>query len=471
MIRNGLLYILVLAISGTLAWALWNQWHAPAEPPPLEGIDDPLWYRTADFATRRAALEKRLDLMTSTRIAAADVGPIKDDVALLCRDPRLVDVVVQRFRERKDINTAQLSAFMEIFARVKNPKFAKLLSEGIHHREFEPRINAFDAALTQGDPAILADLRTVMGSQGGYSLRRVIEALGAIGGDEALDLVTRAIASGDHDAVLQGIATCVVYRLNRAIPILEPLLKDGRRDVALTAAWGLVSLGYSGGADVIRRLALDRGVDQGTRAQAVIYLLETSGKAATETLRRLRADPDPNVAFEARLGLIKLGDEDELLALDRALRSEDPGEREQGATFCAASGRDEDVERFRRVMGSVGRAEITAFLNALPRGRAPAALSILKDLSRPGGPYEQLAISRFHEYGDDGVEAIETLLASHPEGERLGWLISALGSIGTPRARDTLLKMPPPRSRRLWLYLRNNVRVIDLALLKKGVFE
>ncbi len=471
MIRNGLLYILVLAVSGTLAWALWSQWRTPEKTLPLEGIEDPLWYRTADFATRRAALEKRLDLMTSTRIAAADVGPIKDDVALLCRDPRLVEVVVQRFRERKDINTAQLSAFMEIFARVKNPTFARLLSEGIHHREFEPRINAFDAALTQGDPAILADLRAVMGAQGGYSLRRVIEALGAIGGDEALDLVTRAIATGDHDAILQGITTCVVYHLNRAIPILEPLMKDTRKDVALTAAWGLVSLGYSGGSEVIRRSALDRGVAPATRAQAVVFLIETAGDTARETLRRLRADPEPNVAFEARLGLVKLGEKTEVLELDRALKSNDPIEREQAATVCAASGRDEDVERFRAAMPSLRRAEIAAFLNALPRGKAPAALPLLEELALPGGPHEQLAIARFHEYGDKGVEAIERLLAGHPEGERLGWLISALGSIGTPRARDALLKMNPPRSRRLWLYLRKNVRVIDLALLKKGIFE
>ncbi len=471
MIRNALLYLLVLTVSGALAWALWSQWRTVETPSPSEGIDDPLWYRTADFATRRAALEKRLDLMTSTRIAAADVGPIKDEVALLCRDPRLVDVVVQRFKERKDINSAQLSAFMEIFARVKNPAFARLLSEGIRHPKFEPRINAFDAALTQGDPAILADLRSVMDAQGGYSLRRVVDALGAIGGDEALDLVTRAVASGDHDAILQGITTCVAYRLNRAIPLLEPLMKDARDDIALSAAWGLVSLGYSGGADLIRRFCLDRGVHSATRAQAVVYLVETSGETAGETLRRLREDGDPSVAFEARLGLIRLGDEREVEALERALRSEDALEREEAATLCAATGRDEDVERFREALPSLARGEVAAFLNALPRGKARAALSLLEELSRPGSPHEQLAISRFHEFGDDGVDVIERLLADRPEGERLGWLISALGSIGTPRARETLLTMEPPRSRRLWLYWRNNVRVIDLALLKEGISE
>ena len=192
-IKTILLYVVVISVSAGLAFALFHKEDVAIDIE-FEVVDDPLWYVTASEGARRFGLKKRLALMTSRSIGPERTGPIKEEIALLCRDSKLVDLLIDAYQTRPKNSAALTSAYMEIFQKIKDPRLTKLAQENFDHLEFTVRLNAARAALIQGHPRAISRLGKVLAESEGYEATQILETLGNLGGTDAWGVLTEFLS-------------------------------------------------------------------------------------------------------------------------------------------------------------------------------------------------------------------------------------------------------------------------------------
>ena len=463
------IYLLVMGISAVMAYAVFAGLSKdPTDEDSTEGdVHDPLWYRTASLEVRENGLRARLDVMTSAVISAAEAGPVKDEIALLCRDEAIVDLVVQSFADRKDLSSSELSAYMEIFARVRHEKFGPLVAEGIKHPRFEPKLNSFDAAIVQRHPSTARFIGRALPELTGYLATRAIAALTHIGTDEAVEQIIEALDHDDHDLVIHALQAVVLHSALEALPRLEEITKREDPEIRITAAWAMAALGRSRGRKLLEAAARDLTTTGSQRAQAIQFIGQLPGRPNTALLEDLAEDEDDFVAFESQLCLVRLRDQEILAELRNDVESDEFSRRRRALAMYASSGHEEDLELVNRRLDDLADDEIKLFMEALKRGQAKGAAEFVRRIAERDDAIGVAAISRFHDFGDRGVAMLRLIYDERKNDEKLGHLISAGGSIETTESLAFLESIDVGNDRRLWLFLRGNIRKIELALLKE----
>jgi len=138
---------------------------APAESSDVGGANP------AVGVGKPAAFHLDLDPAAKVRVAqrnfmkiasdeAVRLGEWKDDIALLCDDPGVVAWIAAEWHIRKEgADRVTLSAFADIFERVKHPEFLEATKELFRIDDAFVAGKAIQSAITQADPSLLDEIR------------------------------------------------------------------------------------------------------------------------------------------------------------------------------------------------------------------------------------------------------------------------------------------------------------------------
>ncbi|MCB9831554.1 MAG: HEAT repeat domain-containing protein [Planctomycetes bacterium] len=472
-LKTVVLYLVVIAGSGLIAYAIFHDRKDESAREDQGGlidrVEDPLWYRHADEETCLTALARRSRLLTSTAIPPEQAGPTKDDVALLCAFHEscaraFADHVLAQAR----LGAVELSAIMEIAARVRSPHFAALPPLGLDSPVWEVRYNAADAAITQGDPRAIPMLAQSLMEQSGIEILRVIDALTRIGGDEAYGTLAYGLQREDPDIRKALIVPLARAAYRPAIPDLRPVLEDGSPEVRMLAAWALMRMGQTEGRGLLIATCRDHDLPGPVRAQAANILgsemIERPEVVAL--MRELLGDDEVAVAFEARLALATSGEEAVLAGLHADLDSDYADRRRLAIGILASCGRNEEIDRLAPRLPQMTIEEFAVFLNAAGRGLATGALEYIVEQARRKDRVGQLAMAAFRPFGDAALPHLRDLVLSLDDRILKLDALGAIGSIESAAARATLEGFDFGSEREYWRMQRTLIRRLDLALAK-----
>ena len=462
-------YLLSLVmLCGLLACG--SELDAPQSMSDANLMDDPLWYRTLTDEGAILAAQKRLDLMTSTSIQANRAGPVKDEIALLCRYPGVVDLIVETFRRRKGSSNAQMSAYMEIFGRIRHPKFAELMAEGLSGNRQETLMNAIEAAVVQRSPVIVPILLESFEKQEAYGGLKILSALIAIDSSAARRAVCNAVDHSDDDIAVMALSAVGGMRLTGAIPLVEKRLKDGPDQIRVMAAWCLARMGQSRGARRLLAFALNGAFDANSRAQALQNLTLLQWWEGVDDVRGLLSNPIIEVALESRVYLATARDRDLLASLDEAIQGNDLSLRDLALRVVARTGSTADLERVLEHESMLTSRELLLLARALQMERPAGSVDFITRLIHERKDLRGNLISILAKFGSAGLRSLEDIM-NEDSGEDHGWTMNLIGAVGSavdPRAQEVLQRFDMTTNRRVWRFARENIRLIEQRLLKSA---
>lgn len=471
--RTVLPFVLVVLFGALAAWVVFRSAPEEATDAGREddlaadgGIDDPTFYRHLDPRERIEAANKRIATMATTAIAASAAGPTKDELALLATHEDVVDLIVDRFRARS--GAAETSAFMEIFSRVKHPRFGPLVNEGLRDESFEALSNALRAAAVQADPVTVPALGALLSRSIEIGHTPVVKALDAVGTQDAYALLAARLPDLEHDPALEALLALGGIGYTEAVPAIRARASTADPVLRVVALGTLGRLGQSEGFDGLEEVVLDAGENPELRAQALQILGDLGAPGAVAVARSVKDSPDPYVASEAMLILVRARDPELLSELEEALTSADPGARSRALGLLGGSGHPDDLRLVAATFDRLSPTEQHTFLTALTRAKTPGAAPFIADLARDGRHPWSSAIQALARLGDDALPELEALVREvGVDDHRIDDLVVALGSLPSAEARRVLESLET-RDRRLWIGIRRAIRAIDLALLKSG---
>ncbi len=471
-LKSILLYVAVILLSGGLAVFVFNQSERSTEAKNAEvipaGVDDPIWYRHASLGARRAQLKKRLALMTSRAIAPEMTGPTKDEVALLCRDERLVDDVVDAFRSHPNMTPALLSAFMEIFARVKHPKFARLLEQGFKSREYDVRLNAADAGLVQGDARAVSEIGEALLTASGMQAQRLLHSLIACGGGEAMDYLEGVILQrSEPELILEAIHAMAKAGYTNAIPTIREKTRDSDKRIAVAASMALAMMGQQDGYQNLLHMVNDGNEDALVRSECVQFLYSVAGSRRRDVYEKLRNEPG-TLGFEARLALLKLRDPEVLEETKRLLVDGNPHQKIESIGLLGASGNAEDVSFLMQHVDEMSAVMVASCLSSLKRGRARNAGDLLGALALCRTPQSAQVYNAIHEFDAGVLPGLEQALSRETDPTRRNLLLRAIANIPSIESLR-IIESAQGEGLDFELLRRSLIRKVDLSLLKQGV--
>lgn len=469
------LYLSVISVAAIAAWAVFSgakDDEATTEqndPESIEGTSlDPLWYRNISREERLGSARFRLLRMSSTVIAANQAGPVKDEIALLCHDEAVVDQIITAFEETPPRAPARISAFMEIFARVRHPRFAELFIRAVNHEEYEPKANALEAARVQATPEALPLLATALADADADEQVRVVRAIQAIGSPEGYDLIRRQLGRLERNALIIGLPILAESNYREARPGIERLMDHEDVDVAIIAAYAAARLGKSSAIARLREHARNLNRLDGSRAQAVqLHARIAPRKEADAFDRELLDDPVSVVRAEALAGLVARRDAAALASAAKALGSKEPYERSEAMIALARSGRDEDLDVIRPFVVNSPARELKLLFSAMGFGRAPGSVDFMAEFMDRGLDIRRNVLYALPSHGQRAVPLLTKCLQEAEEETAIGDLARALSSIPCPASREALLAWVknPRGSKRLRTYVRSGVQRIDQDLI------
>ncbi len=467
-IKSIILYVVVIVASAGLAILVFDNpgKKERSQDSRIEKVDDPAWYRNASYGTRLAALKTRLALMTSRTIPPEQTGPNKDEIALLCRDDSLVDVVVDAFESHPRITAALLSAYMEIFARVKNPKFARLLKRGFQSPEYDVRMNAADAGILHKDSRAIEEMGEALQVSSGPQATRLLNSLIAVGGSDSMRWLEVALEREEPEILVPAIRTLGDARYANAIPRIRTRLVHPAPSVQIAAAGALAIMGQQDGYRFLKILAANKKADPLERAEAVQMLYLISGKKDRSLYLELAKLRDI-IGFEARLNLVKLRDAPVIENVKQEFLKGTPVQRIAATGTLAASGDPDDVDFLAAHIDDMNLPMLRAMISALKRGKAPNATKAIGALASNRRPEAGLALRVFSEFGEAALDDLEIALAKEDDPLRRDVLLRGVANIVSPRSLKILESFEAGDDRDLWLLLRSLIRRVDLGLLKK----
>lgn len=430
-----------------------------------DSMTNPLWYRHLSEAEMLTAARWRLDNMTRNDLPAADIGPIKDEIALLCRSEAVVDLVVERYHALKESGTAQLSAYMEIFKRFRHEKFGALVADGIRSERQAPQVNALDAAVVQRDPRLVSFLAEQLPAKSGYAGEKIIEALAAIGSTDALATCLRAVSSKDDNVAKWALTVAANAGWVEAADAMKAQTKSSDPIVRAIAAWALARIGQPSGVEILKNLALDVSNTPEGRAQAIQNLGLLDAKSTAKDLAALVDAESFPVRRESRVALLNFRDSEMLARLKNALDGNDDAKRADALAVLARSRYDEDLALVTERLTKLSQFEIADFLKDLPLGGAPGSAAFCERIARRSDDLGTLGLRQIHKFGESALVSLDRLIKEKPEHERKMQMIAAAASVGTKRAMEFCERFIADDDRRIANWAQQNVRLIEQRLI------
>ncbi len=464
------LFVFVIALSLN---GCGNDTEGTERPQSQDVMEDPLWYRSLSDAAMVLAAQKRLDLMTSTSIPANRAGPIKDELALLCRSDSVVDLVEESFRRRKGVSNAQLSAYMEIFGRIRHPRFARLLADGLGEARQEVQMNALEAAVIQRSAELVPYLLEAFKSKDGYVGRKILSALIGIDSPAARSAICKSVEHKEESIAVMALSAVGGMQLTDALPEVLKRIYDGPDQVRVMAAWAAARMGQSSGARSLVRFAVDRSFGAKARAQALQNLTLLRWWGAGKGIRPLREATVAEVVLESHVFLASARDSDELVWLDQALEGDDPLDRDIALRVCGRTGDSADLLRVLAHREKLTPREMVVFARSLLMGRPEGSLSFIAELIDTRPALRLSLINLVGQFGRPGLRVLEDQL-DRDTGDDSAWtlsLIGAVGIVGHPEAETVLKRFDASPDRRIWRFARENIRLIEQRLLKSALPE
>jgi HEAT repeat protein len=481
--KTLLLYLAVMLSAAGAAWMVFrtpaqsgDQTEAEQAEAAMEAVRgstrDPLWYRDLSPQERRASARFRILRMASSSVSPTQIGELKDEIALLCYDESVVELVVSAFEELPSRAPARTSAFMELFGRVRHPKFAELFHRAINHEEYEPRVNALEAARVQANERSLPFLSAALTTADEANQVRIVRAISAIGSAAGYDLIRRNLGRMGRDALILGVPLLAEANYREALPAIERLLDHSEVDVQVVAAYSVARLGRDIGIEKLAEHARARDRLEASRAQALQLhaRIAPKSRATALDLEMLEDDADL-VRTEALSGLVARGHEKGYERVQEYLDGDDPAARSRAMIALGRSGRDEDLQRARSVLGRLGPREIQIFFTSVGLGRAPGAVDLFAEIARRRGPEAKIALEAFPSLGQRALPTLAELLTAEEEESRIADIARAISAIPCDRAREILLAWSPRGSTNLRIYVRSGVRRIDQKVLAGEIAE
>lgn len=460
-----LTYVVTVAVLGVAAWLLYQSSDEDRDERRSEVLADPLWYRSIPKAEKLLAARYRLDNMTSNDLPPAELGPMKDEVALLCGDEAVVDAVVARFSERKTLSPAQLSAYMEIFARVRHRKFGALVADGLGEWRDVPHLNALDAAVVQRDPRLVPFLIEALIVRKGYYAQRIMKALASIGTGEAVNAVVKQIGSPDRDTAVFAISVAAGSRYAEAVAALAARLGDADPFLRAMAAWALGTLGQSRGREALIAQARDEKTPDDARAQCIQNLVLLGARDTVEELRPLTTLSAPLTRTEARVALATFRDPAFLKILRDDLTGPEEEARSEALIALGRSGADADLALVEENLPIIAQHDLAGFVRLLPVGNAPSAPDFLERLSRRPDTVGLEAMTALGKFGPRSLPNLARILEAETSRDRKTGLLNVVGGITDKKSLAVLEPYTTSSDRRIWRLARENYRLVEQRLL------
>lgn len=447
----------------------------PGEEPGASSLrrGGPGFYLDLEPEERRQLIRERLAHLTSAE--ALELGPLKEDLALLLQGPEEVDIILEAFARRSDLSRYEAAGFCDLFALVRHPRFVKPLVTLLDHPEASVRIKAGRAAGTQADPRLTPGLQrlyedrlAVAEEKGGAQTRsRIVRTAVACGGDQMPGLVARALE--DPDPLVVAVAADAVgeAELVSFLPRLEGLLDASVPQVVLNAAGSLAALGREAGVRALEGL-LDPRRPELARS-AAFMLQELDARSAIPALRRHAGGASPDLGMAFAVARAALGDNALAARMAAELASRDGIRRHTAVAVLAASGDPRHRPALHAALDREGRSLIPALSLGLAASPAPPDRELVMAMLAAGplhGAHVKEVVTRL---GDQLLPHLERLIRSTDKEDegRLMVLIGAVGDIGSRRARRTLLRLRPCSPR----LVEGRLRLLDLELRREGLWH
>jgi HEAT repeat protein len=286
--------------------------------------------------------------------------------------------------------------------RMKGKKAVDTLLTAFDVRRASPRETAaiVDALGRCGDPRAVAELASADDYLRSMTLQmgelppqlqvlrgKILEALGRIGGDQAVSILEEAVNAKDPLIVEEAVRGLGRLQIKDVIPALEQLAAQG-----------------------------------GDMTQAVFEAFAAIGdKRADATLEQALSNQDKFIAVEAAYALAKLGRKDMIARLEASLKN-DPGDAKVGilaASYLAKLDRTSGLDYLVQLMkkpdagfavlaaDSLGKSEdpraVLPLVEALKTEDSSLRLAVARGLGLLGGPRALVALKKLREDSNPGV--------------------------------------------------------------------
>ena len=471
--RPGVLVLVLVAAVGA-AWF--------ASEALRQGPTPPLVEEGADLTPTGRASAAHLDLSPAEKLVLARnnlsrmagdlperLGPLKEELALLCDSPEVVRLIADSYPSAKSVGSYAVGAYADLFALVRHPLFVGPVAEMLRSEERLLRAKGVQAAVVQRSPELggamlkayelaLADDLSVTSN----TRATAVLAAARTGGPEAAALLQSAFRDPSED--IRCGALDVAGEL--ALPSLDAALRGVLRDPpgpreALRAAAALCHRDPAARAKLLASLdPRDRGLSH----EAVSLVVKLKPPGAVDALRGFVATAEGEAKRGMRTALIWFGDPTERNQA-RADASTVDGPQELEALGLLAHGGDEDaIDILLAGLLRGGPQRIGVIGKGLAESGDPALLKVAERLleARVRHPAEvgEFAVR----FGDALVPKAVAELKSATDPERARYLTATLMGIGTPLARAALLAERPTRRR----LVDPALRILDLALRSRG---
>jgi HEAT repeat protein len=334
-----------------------------------------------------AALPASARLSTKKLLAAFEQGKVEDRIRLApalgrIKDGRATQLLIERLDPRKG-----------------NPKETAALVQGLGYTEdtlaVQPLIQAWDYMRTtdmqlEGEmPAHLQVLRW-----------RILEALGRIGGEQAVATLSAALNESDPRVVEEAARGLGKLKVKDAVPALQQLAAKGG-NVGQTAIEALGEIGDKRAVSALEPLLA--GSDPYVEVQALYALAKLGQRQRIKDLeKQLEGDPgERGAAVMAAFYLIKLDRNSGLHYLDGLLKKNDPNLSVIAAEALGKTNNERAVLPLAESLDSKDQAVRHMSVRGLSRlggARALGALKKLRDDPHPN--VRAAALAGLDEWGE-----------------------------------------------------------------------
>lgn len=418
---------------------------------------------------KEAAIAGGLRKLTSGK--AVELGALKDDMALLSTEPSMQQRILEAFHQRSHLTTYEASGFLDIFAKVKNPRFVEPTSKLLMHEDWAVQRSAIPAAATQAHesltPALLTVYRKMVSefkNEGEQTRAEVIAAAQACGGPTLGALLDQAMSDPSALVVEVAVSAAQARNLKALAPRIRELLKHDVGAISLRSAWALGSFGDpEGKTRVLDFLDLSRPPEFLAALDAVCAL----GIAdARPKLKALLQTAPLDYRLPLIVALCVLKDPETTKELEAQRDSEDRSKLEESLAGLGATADPKYLPFIRRCARTGQRPELLAILRGMAAHESPPdveSLGII--LAAPGMSHPDFAESVIVRAGDALVPKIVALLDTTENESRAAYAVSCLSLIGTELARESLIT-----AHKRWPgVVEQGLRLLDLNRRKRGL--
>lgn len=470
--RLSIVVILAVLSAGLAAWWL----RAPVESGDVGGA------APAVGVGKPAAFHLDLDPAAKVRVAQRNFGKIasdeavrlgewKDDIALLCDDPNVVAWIAAEWHVRKEgADRVTLSAFADIFERVKHPEFLEATKELFRIDDAFVAGKAVQAAITQADPSLLDEIRhaydvakTTAGPETTPFRVQCILAARACGGPGLSAFLGDVLT--ENNLVLRIEALQVA----RDIPtvgiesVLRSLTGELNPRVRLLAAWALAK---AGSTTAVRDLAaLVDPNDPGTALEAAsaigILRLEAATPALVAALDRTAGETHRAV----EIALARLDHGPTLQRLRARIVDPDGTKIEDALTALTSAGIVADIPLLSEQAASGLNLRQRALCAGIAIAASPTMAPVMIPMLGASPTYTPEMHDAMKVVGEAVVPNLSERLAKAKSEDEAFATVAWLGSNATPAARAALLRGRNGPARRL---CEEQLRLLDLAARRAG---